>query len=406
MKVLQVNKYFFIKGGADRVFFDTIEMLKERGCSVVTFSTEHPDNYSAAEGNYFIKSPEIRNLPPARKIGAVRRFISNPDAARAIESVIIKEKPDVAHLHNIFNGISLSILPVLKKHHVPVIFMLHDARLICPSSLFNLRGTLCANCRKSFFLNCALHKCYQNSRLYSLMCAMEMFHKEFCFDYDRYVSRYVFVSQAYRDFHCARHSFFKDKSDVLYNSTEIEERQGETIRGDYFLFCGRVTEEKGVKTLVHAFQGKKAHLKIAGTGPLTASLKEDAGANVEFLGFLSGDALAEAIRKSSFVVVPSEWEENNPLSVIEAYSYGKPVIGSRIGGIPEIIEEGHTGFTFEAFNPEDLSRVIDKASALSDEVYAEISIAAKNFARRNFNKQNYCDKLMNIYQKALHYENI
>ena len=238
------------------------------------------------------------------------------------------------------------------------------------------------------------------------MCAMEMFHKDFCFNYDQYISRYIFVSRAYRNFHCARHSFFKNKSDILYNSTAIQERQGENIRGDYFLFCGRVTEEKGIKTLVRAFQGKKAHLKVAGTGPLTASLKEEAGTNVEFLGFLSGTALAGAIRGASFIVVPSEWEENNPLSVIEAYSYGKPVIGSRIGGIPEIIDEGHTGYTFTAFDREDLSRVIDEASCISDEAYAEMSVAAASFARRNFNRQTYCDKLMNIYQKALHYENI
>jgi len=406
MKVLQVNKYFFIKGGADRVFFDTIGMLKDRGCSVITLSTEHPDNCPADESNYFIKSPEIRDLSFIHKIGAIRRFISNPEAARAIEAVIVKEKPDVAHLHNIFNGISLSILPVLKKYHIPVVLMLHDARLICPSSLFNLRGTLCANCRKSFFLNCALHKCYQNSRLYSLMCAMEMFHKDFCFNYDQYISRYIFVSRAYRNFHCARHSFFKNKSDILYNSTAIQERQGENIRGDYFLFCGRVTEEKGIKTLVRAFQGKKAHLKVAGTGPLTASLKEEAGTNVEFLGFLSGTALADAIRGASFIVVPSEWEENNPLSVIEAYSYGKPVIGSRIGGIPEIIDEGHTGYTFTAFDREDLSRVIDEASCISDEAYAEMSVAAASFARQNFDRLAYCDKLIDIYRKAMQYENI
>lgn len=160
MKILLINKYYYLKGGADSVFFNTKKILEENGHTVVPFCTQHPKNEKGEENLSFVNAPEIRCLGAVGKIKSVGRFIWNRKAAQKLEKLIVKERPDVAHIHNIFNGLSLSILPVLKKYHIPVVVTLHDTRFICPSSYFNLRGRHCDRCLKiTKGLNCGLHKC-------------------------------------------------------------------------------------------------------------------------------------------------------------------------------------------------------------------------------------------------------
>ena len=156
-------------------------------------------------------------------------------------------------------------------------------------------------------------------------------------------------------------------------------------------------------TLVEAMdEFPQIKLKIAGTGPLLEELKSRKLKNVEFLGFRSGEDLFEEVRCASFIIVPSEWEENNPMTIIESYSYGKPVIGSRIGGIPEIIEDEKTGLIFEAFDKKDLVRVIRKALCMTDLQYKEMILNARNFAEKHFSPNNYYHSLMDIYQSVIH----
>ncbi|RKD91984.1 glycosyltransferase [Mangrovibacterium diazotrophicum] len=408
MKVLQINKYFHIKGGADSVFFNTSALLGEQGHDVIPFSIKHPKNKYSSYSKYFINAPEIRELRGIKKLLNIPRFFSNKDAARQLGKIIQEQKPDIAHIHNLFNGISLSILPVLKKHRIPVVITLHDTRFICPSSYFNLRGKLCDNCRNLFYSNCAVHKCYQDNLTNSIMCAAEMFHKDFVFKYDQYIDRYIFVSDAYHYLHKRRHSFFETKGTVLYNfvpsllKCAINKQQGE-----YLFYYGRITKEKGVVTLINVMkQFPELKLKVAGTGPLLEELKTTSPKNVEFLGFLSGDTLFNELRNSSYVIVPSEWEENNPLTVIESYAHGKPVIGSKIGGIPEIILENETGFYFEPGNADSLCAALKQAQNVLPNDYAKMSVNARDFAEQHFNPATHYNELMTIYKDTIKsYEN-
>ena len=403
MKILQINKYHFIKGGADSVFFNTMELLKNHGHQVIPFSIKHSKNLPSPYEKYFVDAPEIRELPLTEKLKSIGRFFYDKNAAKKLEMLILQEKPDIAHLHNIFNGISLSILPVLYKYKIPIVITLHDTRLICPSSYFSLRGKKCDSCLRRGGINCGLYKCYQDSLFNSWMCAMEMFFKEKIFHYDQYIGKYIFVSNRYKYTHSLRHEFFEKKGTVLYNFIpNIEGIKTVDKKGKYLFYYGRVTIEKGIKTLVEVMKDLPDYqLKIAGTGNLMEELQAMNLPNVEFLGFRSGNELFDTLKNSAFVIVPSEWEENNPMTVIESYAYGKPVIGSRIGGIPEIIDEGKTGFTFEAFSKDNLKRAITEAMAVSDDQYKVMSEKARLFANNNFNPEIHYNHLIEIYKSLL-----
>lgn len=402
MKILQINKYHFIKGGADSVFFNTSTLLRNHGHEVIEFCTQNPLNLFSASQDYFAYAPEIREQSGWGKIKSVPRFFWNSDAASRLDRLLGEHKPDVAHIHNMFNGLSLSILPVLKKHHVPVVVTVHDTRFICPSSYFNLRGKHCDVCLKQGGLNCGLHKCYQNDFLNSWMCALEMFHKEFLFNYDRFIDKYIFVSNRYRLLHQSRHSYFSDKGCVLYNFLpDMKQIVPNNKKGTYLFYYGRITEEKGIRTLIEAMKTLPGlTLKVAGNGPLLDALKAKRLDNVEFLGFKSGSDLFKEVRNASFVIVPSEWEENNPLTVIEAYAYGKPVIGSRMGGIPEIVNVD-TGFLFDAFDLDGLRSVIRKAASMTNDAYNQMSDNARRFAEANFDAGKHYMNLIDIYNQVI-----
>ena len=167
------------------------------------------------------------------------------------------------------------------------------------------------------------------------------------------------------------------------------------------LFYGRITAEKGIAALISAMRDlPDIKLKVVGDGPLREPLEQQAPANVEFLGFKKGDALFEQVRHASFVIVPSECEDNNPLTIIEAYSHGKPVIGSITGGIPEIVTPD-TGFLFEMGNVEQLKRCIMKANVINAETYRQMSIASRKFALSNFSPEIHYKKLMGIFNETI-----
>lgn len=404
MKILQINKYFYLKGGADSVFFNTIKLLEEKGHQVIPFCTNNPKNEFSEWSYYFVDAPEIRDLKSTfKKIKSIPRFFMNNDAARKLEKLIIDERPDLAHIHNIFNGISLSILPILKKYNIPIVVTMHDTRFICPSSYFNMKDRPCLSCKKLFYINCFLKRCYQNNLSNSAMCMLEMVHKEFMFNYNDYIYKYIFLSNHFRKIHIDRHQYFNLKSVLLPNCfSSLGETTPNYIKGKYLLYYGRITREKGIERLVDVMKHfPNVTLKIAGNGPLLEELRYNNIGNIDFLGFLSNESLASCIQNASFIIVPSECEENNPLTISEAYAHGKPVIGSRIGGIPEMIIDGITGLLFEASNIYSLQEAIDKAISVSDYEYEIFSKNARLYAEKNFSPDKYYEGLLNIYNEIL-----
>ncbi|MBR5638401.1 MAG: glycosyltransferase [Muribaculaceae bacterium] len=404
MTILEINKYHYLKGGADTVFFNTMELLEAHGHKVVPFAIKHPKNLPSPYQSYFVDAPEIRDMNSIMdKVKSIPRFISNKNAARQLEELLKAVSPDVAHIHNMFNGLSMSILPVLHKHNIPVVVTMHETRFVCPSSYFMLRGKWCRFCRKSLHLNCLLRRCYQDSLTISAMSTIEMIHKDFLFNYDKYINRYVFLSKRFLDTHAQYREHFRKKGTILPNFMKnISDNIRVAQHKNYFLYYGRLTQEKGIKTLISAIKLlPNINFKIAGTGPLQHEIEAISGGNVEYLGFVVGDKLTSLVENAKFTIVPSECEDNNPMTIIESYGLGTPVLGARMGGIPEIIDDNNTGLVFEPFNVQSLRDAIIWGDKIRADEYKLLSLQAHRFAQENFNPETYYDRLMIIFNEAI-----
>ena len=347
MKILQLNKYFYQKGGAETVFFNTISTLENRGHQVIPFALKNKKNKFSEYESYFVDYPELSESNIWTKITNIPAFIYNRQAAKQLERLILDKKPDIAHIHLLFNSLSVSILPVLQKYRIPTVMTVHDYRLICPAyTLTNGKGKIC--------------------------------DIEF-------------------------NPGYASKAVQLYNFTpDIPTRINKKINHRYLLYFGRLSNEKGINSLLEAIRDiPEIDLKIIGRGPLSKEIGNNYPKNVSFLGFKEGQELKEYVKNALFTIVPSEWYENNPLSIIESLSLGTPVIGSNIGGIPELIQDEKTGFTFTMGSPADLTKTIRKAIAIPEEKLYEMSIACNKFAQQHFSADKHFNYLISIYQSIL-----
>ena len=407
MKILQINVFNYRKGGSEVVYFSTMELLRMHGEEVVNFALRWPENYPSEYESYFPESKETRSelLKPVKNI---INYFNNREAARKLEQLIEKERPDLAHMHLIWGQITGSILPVLKRHNVPIIFSIHDYRIVCPAYTFrNGKGEICEQCRGRNFYHCVINKCTKDSYLLSVMMAIEQCYRNRFFNPAEYIDGLIYVSQFAKQMHEKYMPELKEKRNiVLYNLADkiLDAPAQKTDR--YFLFFGRLSYEKGVKTLISAFKDMpNSNLKIAGTGPLEDELKDYTKSNnvtnVEFLGYKSGKELTDLVENAYFIIVPSEWYENNPMTIIGGYAAGVPVIGTNIGGIPEIIEEGVTGYLFTPANSVDLTRVVKAADSLPAEQYSNYQQNALSFARKHFDREKYYPQLIGFYNQLV-----
>jgi len=231
----------------------------------------------------------------------------------------------------------------------------------------------------------------------------EAYTRKFLIDPLDYVDHFIFVSKFSRQKHIDFDTRFSDKSSLLYNFTFIPERSSHIQNRSFLLFFGRLSKEKGLLTLLDAIKNTNLNLKIAGSGPLQKDVENYASdfTNIEYLGYKSGKELENLINHSSYIIVPSEWYENNPMTVLEAFANGKPVIGANIGGIPEIVIDGKTGFLFESRSTEGLKNKIEEGESLGSAQYINLAEEARSFAELNFSPQSHYNKLMQIYSKVL-----
>lgn len=405
MKVLQINVFNYRKGGSEAVYFSTTELLKQHGTEVVNFALKWSNNIKSTYEEYFPESKETRHgiLKPVKN---VLNYFNNTEAARKLDRLIEEEQPDLAQVHLIWGQITGSILPVLKRHGIPVIFTIHEYRIICPAYTFrNGRGQVCEDCRGKLFYKCIENKCCKGSYVLSAMMAMEQYYRNYFFNPAEYIDGLIYVSHFAKKMHEKYMPALINKPNVvLYNLAGKIIDSPQKKSGRYFLFFGRLSYEKGIKTLISAFGDlPECLLKIAGTGPLENELKDYTKTfgikNIEFLGYKSGEELASLVENAYFIIVPSEWYENNPMTIIEGYAAGVPVIGARIGGIPEIVIEGKTGYLFSPKDKADLVNRVTEADALSEEQYSRFQFGALEFARNNFDKEKYYPRLMDFYKK-------
>jgi glycosyltransferase involved in cell wall biosynthesis len=399
MKILLINKNHFVHGGADRVYLNTGELLADKGHQVGYFSTINSDNILNKFDNYFVSKIPTRHNSFYKKLFAFLKYIYNIQAKRNIKKLIKNFNPDIIHLHLFYGVISSSILIEIKKHKIPIVATIHDYRLICPTNnMLDANNVICEKCLPSKPINCLINKCSENSLLQSAVLTLEAYLRKYLIKPIDYIDRFIFVSQFIEEKHIEVDSRYRAKSTKLYNFAPIIANQVAS-KGNYLLFFGRLAKEKGIITLINSIIGTKFTLKIVGTGPLEDQILNliNTHSNIEYLGFQSGETLNKTIEYSSFVVVPSEWYENNPMTIIESFALGKPVIASKIGGIPELLNL-NTGFLFEPSSKMSLLEVINTSNKLSEDSYLAMSRNCLEFAKKYFSKKNHYLNLINIYK--------
>ncbi len=404
MKILFVNKFFYRKGGAECLFFDTAAYLIKKGHNVSFFSMAHPRNLPSPYEKYFVSNIDYDSVKFTDIPKASLRLLYSFEAKRRIERLIEKEKPDIVHVNNIYHQISPSILHSIKKYKLPVVMTLHDLKMSCPSYVMLNNQKTCEACRGGRYYNCFLKGCVKKSKIKSLLSTLEMYlHHRIMHIYDLvdiFISSSLFVRDKLKQMGLDREMLY------LPNFVKIDEFIPEYRWSEKaIVYFGRLSEEKGITVLMDAVKDIRGiTLKIIGEGPLESHIKNKIRAegikNVTLLGYKTREELKNEIKKSMFVILPSTWYDNSPRSIIEGFALGKTVIASRIGGIPELVKDNKTGLLFEPGNIGELREKIDYLIANSDRII-ELGKNAREFAEKELNTKKHHDKLMEIYDTAI-----
>ncbi|UZP67617.1 glycosyltransferase family 4 protein [Desulfovibrio mangrovi] len=396
MKVLLANKFFFLNGGSETVFFQEREYLRNQGHGVIDFSMKDPRNIASAYGSYFVKNFDFKK---SSSFKTALSFIHSVEAVSKISKLVEETRPDIAHLHNIYHQLTPSIIPALKSRGVKVILTLHDTKLVCPNYLSLCHESICDECKGKYYYKTILKDC-QRSIMKSALLAIEAYFHRLMKSYegvDCFIAPSYFLAEKIE---AVRPELGQVR--VLYNGIDTEAILPSEIDNGYILYLGRLSKEKGVPTLLKAYQKLKIkpQLKIVGTGPLLESLRENYS-DVVFTGYKSGDELTRLIARSSCVVVPSEWYENCSMVVLEAMAYGKPVVGSKVGGIPEQVEDGVSGALFTMGDADEL--VLKLTMLMGDvELRRRLGRAARAKVEDKYSLAAHNQGLMDIYSKVLH----
>jgi glycosyltransferase involved in cell wall biosynthesis len=396
MKIVQANKFFYPKGGADKYFLDLSERLARDGDTVIPFAMADKHNLATPWKEYF--SPHIDYHRPSQAVRAARRLIWNRAAAKKFGQLLDDTKPDIIHVHNIYHQLSPAILIEAKKRQLPVVMTLHDYKLICPNYLMFTHGHNCDRCLRGNYWPCLFNNCYRSYPRSALAAFESFWHQRIWHVYRDNVDRFISPSIYLRDL-MVKAGWPAEKIIVLTNPAPDYQPQPD---GKNLLYIGRLSPEKGVDVLLKAVAATADKLDIVGDGHAAAALKRlsaalDLEKQVTFHGFLSGAKLEKLKQQAKAIIIPSLWAENMPLVLLEALSYGKLVIASDGGGIPELITDGQTGFLVP---PGKIEPLVKKIKALNQILPEERQRIAQNIATRitPLNWYNHQQHLKLIYQ--------
>lgn len=407
MKILLINNYHYLKGGSEKIYFNMGKLLKEKGHNVIYFSVADKDITPSYLKNFFVKPVDFDKMSFLKKIIHARKFIYSTEAKKCLERLIKETKPDIAHLHIFYGRLTSSILSVLKKFKIPTVMTVHEYRMLCPAyKMLTPGGNLCEKCAKGNYVHCIFNRCKNHKFFESLGIACECFFRDMFFPYHKFIDKFIMVSEFIMQKHIFYKPQLKDRVVQIYNFLNIDEVNPHFSHNNYYLYFGRLSSEKGILTLLKAWlQIKEIKLKIVGAGKLENTVKEfvakNSIKNVEVIGFKEGVALENLIKNAKFTILPSEWYENNPMSILESFAFGTPVLAADIGGIPELVKEGETGFLFESRNHNSIIQSVKKAESLSLPQYNNISQTAYEFVKQNFNQEVFYNRLSELYNQLL-----
>ena len=380
MKILQVNKFFFLKGGAETYFFNLLDLLKKHGHKVFAFSQKNVKNFPSAEKGYFVSNLDLSKINFS--LVKILRIFWSGEAKKKMARIIKEKKPDLIHFHNIYHQLSPSVLIPAKKAGVPTVMTVHDFKLIRPEYTLRADGKKTKGSFVRFLLN------------------LEFSFHHFLDVYQKNVDVFLAPSEFVKN-QLVKNGFKEKQIQVLPLFLDLKKYDSiSPVKGKYIVFFGRLDESKGVDVLIKAFNSlkTKTKLKIVGAGPEENNLKKIANGNVEFTGFKSGNDLIRIIKGSLFAVFPSRVHETFGLSILESFACFKPVIATDVGAFPELINE-ENGILIGVNKETQLAQAISKL--LSNPNKVKIMGASARKTAEKFSPEKHYQKLEAIYKKLI-----
>lgn len=398
MKILMVNKFLYPNGGSETYMFTLGEQLTKMGHEVQYFGMEHEGRVVGNRVNAYTSDMNFHGGSKLAKLTYPLKTIYSGEARKKLRLVLEDFQPDVVHLNNFNYQLTPSVILEVEAwrkqtgRSCRMIYTAHDYQLVCPNHMLYRpeEGRTCEACIGGHYESCMKHRCIHGSRARSALGMLEAKYWNGRNTYaliDRIICCSAFMKEK-----LDTNLIFRDKTVALHNFVADDLPQAREKR-PYVLYFGRFAAEKGIDMLLAACRElPEVQFVFAGSGPMEGEL---AGApNVKYVGFQQGDALKKLIAEARFTVYPSVWYENCPLSVMESIASGTPVIGARIGGIPELIEDGKTGLLFESGNVLELTKQIRR---LWDDAALRASCEAACRAQHFDTAEEYARKLLTYY---------
>lgn len=405
MRVLQANKYFFISGGADLAFFDSINGLRARGHQVSEFARQDARNIPSDYAKYFPPA-----LPPllsqhSRRVQwrLFKELFRSRDVEKNLTALVRAERPQVAHLHNVYHQLSASIFLTLRRLGLPQALTVHDAFPLCPNHNLLKGETLGEQYFKNKLYNCVRYKCVHGELLPSVAGTLEAYYYRLAGIW-RHIDRFICPSEFMKN-KMVEYGFPEQKMRVVnYPLTRLP-----TIvppLGKNIVFLGRIHYEKGIKIFLRAVRDLRDYsIVIAGNGPedgwVDDFIKQERLTNVAKINWVTGADWEKVIADARVVVVPSVFFETSGLVALEALAWGRLVVGADRGALPETIIDGETGLLAKPEDPADLARVIREAMSLSDQKAETLIRKGRALVLAEHGLDKYLDGLERVYREVL-----
>lgn len=412
MKILLVNYRYFISGGPEKYMFNIKKKLEEEGHEVIPFSVHSNKNVETEYSKYFVEPIGGRDATyfeeckktPKTILQMISRSIYSIEVKKAIQREIINEKPDLVYIIHFVNKLSPSVITGAKELGIPVVLRLSDYFVLCPRFDFLRNRKICEDCLKKGYRCAIKNRCVKNSFFASIIRVLSMKWHKFINVYEK-VDAFITPSNFLRE-KLVENGFDEGKINLIPTFTIKNLTNSDELVGNYGLYFGRISEEKGVEILIKAYEKIPNHLlKIMGDDSTDEAIRlkkyitEKNIKNVEFLGFKKGDELEQIVKQSRFTLIPSIWYDNLPNTALESMVYKKPIIASNIGSLPELVEDYNNGLLFETGNSDEL---IKKIIMLDDErLVQELGNNGKEKLDNIFSIDKHYKKLITVFENVI-----
>jgi glycosyltransferase involved in cell wall biosynthesis len=408
MNILQANKFFYARGGAETVLFETIDGLRARGHRVAEFAMQHPKNLPSNYSRYFASPvPELLGRQSlADQWRTFKRLFYSHEISHRLARLVEAERIEVAHFHNMYHHLSAASFTTMFELGIPLVLTLHDVFPLCPNHSL-LRGeTLDDAAYKGKTYNCIRYKCINNKLLPSIAGTLEAYFYKWKHIWDR-ITLFVCPSQFMAD-KMVEWGYPREKMRVVFNPFRAPDNVPDMPLGDNVLYLGRIHYEKGIKLLLGAAKElPNTKFMLVGTGPDEAwvddFIQKNNLKNVERWGYVphGSEKYFDAIRQAKVMVTPSLFYENCSMTILETLFYKRIPVAVNRGGSPEMVIEHKTGFLAQPEDANDLARAIAQAMATTSIEAERLTAAGRELALTAYSTKRYIDQLEIVYREAI-----